>query len=99
MSMHQAIADELKILQQLYPDKNELTLDEFADYLDISRHYATQYINREKITHKRISRNNIRVPLPEFAFYLAQKRMVNGRPLKLTPEDMKKRRGYTFDHV
>jgi len=94
MSMHHAIADVLKALQLRYPDQNELTLDEFADYMGVSRKYVTQLINIGKIPHLRYSRTNWRILITDLALWLAQKRIDNGIPIRLTREDMKRNRGY-----
>jgi len=98
--MHTAISTELSMLKARFPNIEELTLDEYAEYFGISRGYASQHFMRmnegnNKINHKRIGRF-ITIPLMDFAFWLAQQKVVNGRQLNLTSEDLKRRRGYTF---
>jgi len=107
MAIHPAIEEELSMLRERFPGKAELTLDDYAEYFGINRHYAAQHFFRtnrgpQKIAHKRIGRKRIIIPLADFAYWLAQKKVVDGRPLILpTPEqlrqDMKRRRGFCQD--
>jgi len=98
MSMHSAIAQEIKVLQSKFPDKEELTLDEYADYMNIGRREASRHFARRNIPHKRIGKS-IRINTIDFALFLAQQKIVNGRPLKLTSEDLKRKRGFTYEHL
>ena len=107
MALHPAIQEELDMLKERFPGKVELTLDDYADYFGISRSYAAQHFDRInqkrcKIAHKRIGRKRIIIPLIDFAYWLAQQKVVDGKPLILpTPEqlqqDMKRRRGFSAD--
>lgn len=102
-NIHPAIAEELEMLRARFPGKEELTLDDYADYFGVSRHYASQHFNRQnkdpnKINHKRIGRRVI-IPLLDFAYWLAQKKVVDGLPLILpTAEEnrewAKRQRGF-----
>ena len=101
-NLHQAIQEELDMLKERFPGKVELTLDEYAEYFGISRKYAPQHFSiintgKNKINHKRIGRRRIIIPLLDFAYWLAQQKVVNGSPLLLQPEDidMKSRRGFS----
>lgn len=93
--MHDTIATELAMLRQRYPDKTELTFDEYANYFDIGRHHASQHFNKRKdeIPHKLIGRKVI-ISLTDFALYLANQKIVNGKKLTLTPADLKRKRGF-----
>ena len=101
--MHGAIKEELDMLKERFPGKLELTLVEYADYFGISRGFASQHFSRanrgkHKIGHKRIGKRII-IPLIDFAYWLAQQKVVDGKPLILPSEeqvrlDMKRRRGF-----
>ena len=104
MDIHPAIEEEIQMLQARYPGKVELTLDEYADYFGIGRANAAKHFNNinrgeKKINHKRIGRTII-IPVIDFAYWLAQHKIVDGRPLIL-PEmtdikaEMKRRRGFS----
>jgi hypothetical protein len=103
MGLHPAIQDELNMLRERFPGKPELTLDDYADYFGISRHYASQHFNRMnkgrvKIGHKRFGRDII-IPLLDFAHWLARHKVMDGRQidlpqLKETSESEKRRRGF-----
>ena len=105
MEIHPAIAKELEMLKERFPGKNELTLDEYAEYFGISRHYASQHFNRVnesqiKIDHKRIGKAII-IPFIDFAYWLACHKTSNGMPLVLpsldvTRQGMKQRRGFSM---
>ena len=70
----------------------------------IDRHYACQHFSRinngiHKIAHKRIGRKII-IPMLDFAYWLTQKKVVDGYALILPSEedlkkDMKRRRGFS----
>ena len=102
--IHPAIREELEMLQQRFPGKQELTMDDYAEYWCISRHYVTQHLSRlnkrhPKLDYKRVGRRFI-FPMLEFAYFLAQCKVVNGAPIMLsTSEDlkdsMKRRRGFS----
>lgn len=102
-SIHPAIQEELDMLRTRFPGKVELSLDDYANYFGITRQYAPQHFSRinrcrVKINHKRIGRRII-IPVIDFAFWLAQMKVVDGKLLILpTPEqmkeDMKRRRGF-----
>ncbi|MDR2532133.1 MAG: hypothetical protein LBC82_04745 [Oscillospiraceae bacterium] len=83
VNTHPAIQEELEMLKERFPGKLELTLDEYADYFGIGRHYACQHFSRinsgkNKINHKRIGKLII-IPLIDFAYWLAQQKVVDGR--------------------
>jgi hypothetical protein len=95
--MHPAIQEELEMLRERFPGKNELTFVEYAEYFGISRKFAPQHfarINRgpDKIGHKKIGRKTI-IPFLDFAFWLANKKVVDGGRLPLTWDDAKRQRG------
>ena len=103
--IHPAILEELEMLKERYPGKQEMTLDDYADYFSISRHYASQHFSRtnmgkNKIAHKRIGKL-ILIPLIDFAYWLAcHKRGLDGQPLLLPSQEelkqsMKSRRGFS----
>ena len=101
MKLHPAIAEELALLKERFPGKVELTLDDYAEYFGLRRQYAPQHFQnvnrgRLKINHKRIGRKTILIPLLDFAVWLAQKKVVDGKPLIITDTDldMKRRRGF-----
>jgi len=78
-NLHPAIEEELNMLKERFPGKLELTLDDYADYFSIDRHYASQHFSRinkgrYKIAHKRIGRKII-IPLLDFAYWLAQNKI------------------------
>ena len=87
--VHPAVADELNLLKERFQGKGELTLDDYADYFGISRHYASQHFMRAnrgniKIAHKRIGKNDFRIALIDFAYWLASKKIdANGVPIIL----------------
>ena len=93
--MNENIAAELSMLRERYPDTPELTFDQYADYFEISRHHASQHFNkrRKEIPHKQIGRK-VTILLSDFALYLANQKIVNGRRLTLTADDMKRKRGF-----
>ena len=103
-AIHPAIQEELNMLRERFPGKNELTLDEYADYNGIgrknaSRHFRKANEGRYKIGHKRLSRNGIIIPMLDYAYYLAQHKVVDGQALVLPgdgdiKEVMKRRRGF-----
>jgi hypothetical protein len=102
-NLHPAIHEELDMLRARFPGKQELTLDDYADYFGIDRHYACQHFQRVnagrlKINHKRIGRLII-IPMLDMAYWLAQHKVVNGKKLVLPSSDevkqsMKTRRGF-----
>ncbi len=102
-NLHPAIQEELDMLQALCPGKLELTLDEYADYFGIGRHHASRHFNQQnkgpnKIGHKRFGKKII-IPLIDFAYWLAQQKIVDGHLLILpgtgdVNEMMKRRRGF-----
>ena len=104
MAVHPAIIEEMDMLRELFPGKTELTLDDYAAYFDIDRTYASKHFSRKnssrfKIAHKRIGRKII-IPLIDFAYWLAQQKVVDGCALVLPSEedlklDMKRRRGFS----
>jgi len=103
MAIHPAIIEEMEMLRERFPGKAELTLDEYAEYFNINRTYASKHFSRKnegrhKIAHKRIGKIII-IPLIDFAHWLAQKKVVDGRALVLPSDedlklDMKRRRGF-----
>lgn len=103
MKIHPAVQEELDMLRERFPGVAELTLDEYAAYWGIARRYASQHFSRanggaQKIGHKRIGRRII-IPVADFAYWLASKKIVDGAPLVLpAPDelkaDMKNRRGF-----
>jgi len=92
--MHPAISGEIKILSERFPEKSELTLTEYATYFNITRSYASQHIRLNNIPHKELSRVDWRVSIADLALWLANKRIVNGKRLNLTPEDARRKRGF-----
>ncbi len=102
--IHPAIQEELDMLKERFPTKLELTLDDYAEYFGIDRHYASQHFSRInagkiKLAHKRIGKLII-IPTLDFAYWLAQHKIMNGRALILpSPEEvqasMKSRRGFS----
>jgi hypothetical protein len=97
--IHPAIKEELDMLKELFPGKVELTLDEYAVYFGLNRRYAPQHFRRMaqfggEIGHKKIGKK-ITIPLLDFAYWLAQRKVVDGKPLTLDVNiDMKQRRGF-----
>ena len=104
MTIHPAISEELEMLRERFPGKSELTLDEYAQYFGIGRAYASKHFlrknkGRQKIAHKRVGKKII-IPLIDFAYWLAQKKVADGHALILPSEDdlrmdMKRRRGFS----
>ncbi len=104
MNLHPAIEEELEMLREKFPGKTELTLDDYAAYFEINRQYASKHFLRKnngplKIAHKRIGKKII-IPLVDFAYWLAQHKVVDGHALVLPSEeelqnDMKRRRGFS----
>jgi len=100
--MHLAIEEELSMLKERFPGKSEMTLDEYAVYFCITRHYASQHFSNInmgtiKINHKRIGKKII-IPFVDFAYWLAQKKIVDGKPFRLEGDieaEMKRRRGFS----
>ena len=93
--MNENVTIELNMLKARYPGKMELTYDEYADYFGISRHHASQHFKarRKEIPHKQIGKKVI-IPMVDFAFWLAQQKVVNGKPILLTQADKKRQRGF-----
>ena len=99
--MHGAVKEELTMLRERFPGKCELDLGLYAEYFGIRRQYAPQHFRNlnqgpVKINHKRIGRKII-IPMLDFAYWLAQQKVVDGKPLNLQPvsaTDMKRRRGF-----
>ena len=106
MAIHPAISEELEMLRERFPGKNEMTLNEYADYFGIDRknachHFARINNGKIKIDHKRIGKRII-IPFIDFAYWLARQKVVNGHLLILpspeeTKESMKRRRGFQFE--
>ena len=106
MAIHPAIQEELDMLKERFPGKTELSFDDYAEYFGISRGFAPQHFSRLnekpcKIAHKRIGRRII-IPMLDFAYWLAQQKVVDGKPLVMPSEeqarlDMKRRRGFCQD--
>ena len=104
MTIHPAIQEELDMLKCRFPGKVELTLDDYADYFGIGRAYASKHFMRKnkgncKISHKRIGKRII-IPMLDFAYWLAQQKIVGGKALILQNKDdlqasMKHRRGFS----
>lgn len=102
--IHPAIQEELDMLRERFPGKQELTLDDYASYFCIDRHYASQHFYRInagklKIDHKRIGKLII-IPMLDFAYWLAKCKVVNGKQLILptveeTRAAMTSRRGFS----
>jgi len=102
--MHPAIAEELEMLRERFPGKVELTMDEYAEHNGIRRRNAPRHFNnansgQNKIGHKRLGRKII-IPLLDYAYWLAQQKIVDGRALVLpgdgdVKEAMKRRRGFS----
>jgi hypothetical protein len=85
--LHKAVAEELQMLKERYPDRAELTLDDYADYWGISRRFAAQHLQRLnqkkiKLTYRRIGRR-FTFPLIAFAEFLAKNRVEDGKPLEI----------------
>ena len=97
--MHPAVKEELDMLKEQFPNKTAMTLDDYAEYFGISRRYAPEHfakanMSRHRINHRRIGRK-ISIPLLDFAYWLAQQKIVDGKPLLLNIDvDMKRRRGF-----
>ena len=100
--LHAAVEEELSMLKTRFPGKVEMTLDDYAEYFGVTRKYAPQHFSnincgRCKINHKRIGRKII-IPMLDFAYWLAEQKVVNGKPLTLHVDvkaDMKRRRGFS----
>ncbi|MCL1986634.1 MAG: helix-turn-helix domain-containing protein [Firmicutes bacterium] len=100
-----AINEELAILKEIFPNKHELTLDEYAQYFGINRKYASKHFSRKnngknKISHKRIGRK-IFISLKDFAYWLASQKVVDGNlifipSIKDIKQEMKGRRGFSY---
>lgn len=105
MAIHPAIQEELNMLKERFPGKQELTLDDYAEYFGINRQYAPKHFHRKnqginKIGHKRIGRKTIIIPMVDFAFWLAQNKIVDGHYLILDMDydlEMKRRRGFSYE--
>jgi len=95
--MDENIAIELRMLKTRFPNVEEYTLDEYASYFGIKRRDASRHFQRraKQITHKRIGRD-IRINSIDFAYYLAQQKVVGGRQIVLTPDSLKRKRGFQF---
>jgi len=101
--LHPAIEEEIQQLRERYPGKAELTLEEYADYFNIGRRNAARHFKnanegRHKIGHKRLGKKII-IPMIDFAYWLAQHKVVDGQALILPgdsdiKEAMKRRRGF-----
>ena len=102
--IHPAIQEELDMLRERYPNKTEITLDEYADYFGLERKYAGQHFRRlneksNKMSHKKLGRKII-IPLIDFAYWLAKQKVVEGKLLILPSREeveksMKSRRGFS----
>jgi DNA polymerase III epsilon subunit-like protein len=103
--MHPAIKEELDMLRERFPGKSEATLDDWAAYFGIDRRNAPRHFNRETqdgktIGHKKIGkRGSPVIPMLDFAYWLAQRKVVDGMPLVLNgggniKTEMKRRRGF-----
>jgi len=102
--IHPAIAEELSMLREQFPGMTELTLDEYAIHNRIGRRNAARHFKqanegRYKINHKRFGKKGIRIPMLDYAYYLAQHKVVDGQALVLPgdgdiKEAMKRRRGF-----
>jgi len=102
-AIHPAIQEELDMLRERFPGMTELTLDEYAEYHRIGRRNAARHFrsaNRgvRKINHKQIGKTII-IPLIDFAYWLAQQKVVDGQSIVLPcdgdiKEVMKRRRGF-----
>ena len=101
---HPAIIAELDILRKLFPGKEQLTLDDYAEYYQINSRYAAQHFSRAnkqkiKIAHKRIGKT-ILISVLDFAYYQAQHKITDSGDLLILPEpdklsvSMKRRRGF-----
>jgi len=103
-AIHPAILEELTTLQERFPGMNELTLDEYADYNGIGRRNAARHFRRanegrHKIGHKQIGKRIV-IPMRDYAYWLAQQKIVDGSPLILpgdgdVNQTMKRRRGFS----
>jgi len=103
MSVHPAINEELAMLHERFPGKLELTLDDYAEYFGIGRRNAPRHFNhansgKHKIGHKRFGKKII-IPMLDFAYWLAQQKIVDGHALILPgdvdlKQEMKRRRGF-----
>jgi len=101
---HPAIQEELNMLRERYPGKNELTLDDYADYNAIGRRNAARHFRqanegRHKIGHKKLGKKII-IPMIDYAYWLAHQKIVDGVSLVLPgdgdiKEAMKRRRGFS----
>jgi len=103
-NLHPAIQEELDMLKERFPGKLELSLNEYAEYFDIKRDNADRHfrnVNRKsknKIASKRIGQKYI-IPILDFAYWLAQQKIVDGQALILPgygdlKQEMKRRRGF-----
>jgi hypothetical protein len=77
------------MLKERYPNKAELSLEDYADFWGISRRFAAQHLQRinkgrVKLTYRRIGRR-ITFPLVAFAEFLAKNRVEDGKPIDITP--------------
>jgi hypothetical protein len=103
-NMHPAIEEELTMLRERFPGKTELNLNEYAEYFGISRRYAPHHFSRinsrrNKICHKKIGKRII-IPVLDFAYWLAQQKVVDGHQIMLPSEQdikdsVKRRRGFS----
>jgi len=107
--IHPAIQEELDMLRERFPGKQELNLNDYAAYFEIDRHYASQHFSRinsgkRKIAHKRIGKT-ILIPFVDFAYWLASHKLdVNGKPIVITTQEeikvaMKSRGGFSSTSV
>ena len=103
MRLHPAIDEEYQFLRERFPGKVELTLDEYSEYFNINRRNAARHFRnanegKYQIGHKQIGKKII-IPMLDFAYWLAQHKVVDGMPLILpgdgdVKQAMKRRRGF-----
>ena len=97
MSLNTCEKEMLEMLKARFPGKVIMTLDDYAEFQDISRRGAAGDVRRRKIKYTKNGRSMF-IRLEDFAKFLAAKTMIDGQPVYRTPEeigkDIKRRRGF-----
>jgi len=96
---------EAEKLKSRYPDKDNITLKEYADYLGIKRTYAAEHFRRmnsgeNKIPHIKIGQKLL-ISFEDFAYWILQYKRIGNSPVQLPQLGVdgkyKRTRGYTFN--
>jgi len=104
LKQHPVVNGYLNELDQKFPGKSYITLDEYAVFFNIKRTYAPEHFRNNnkgfiKIPHTRIGRKVIIEKL-DLAYWLARHKIIDGKPIKIpelkTDGNYKRARGFTF---